>query len=98
MHKILSSFEVFEKAKEVPGKEENYVIKGDGALSKVSGVTGWKQEGDAGILCDRTFVEAVNSMDGSQIRSPYDDALKSLIFTMSCNKSMDTGLPVAIEY
>lgn len=98
VHKILSSFEVFEKAKEVPGEEESYVIKGDGALSKMSGITSWKQEGDAGVLCDRTFVEAVNSMDGSKIRSPYGDALKSLVFTIACNRSMETGEPVTIQY
>jgi len=98
VHKIINSFEIFEKEKAAENKEESFVIKGDGALSKVAGVTTYKQEGDAGIPCDRTFVEAVVSGDPSKIRSPYGDALKSLIFTLSCNKSVETGLPVKIEY
>ncbi len=98
VHKIIGSFEVFEKEKAPAEGEENYVIKGDGALSKKAGVTTWNQEGDAGLPCDRTFVEAVISGDGSKIRSPYSDALKSLIFALSCNKSMETGQPVKIEY
>jgi len=98
VHKIINSFEIFEKEKVAEDKEESFVIKGDGALSKVAGVTTYKQEGDAGIPCDRTFVEAVVSGDPSKIRSPYEDALKSLIFTLSCNKSVETGLPVKIEY
>jgi myo-inositol 2-dehydrogenase / D-chiro-inositol 1-dehydrogenase len=98
VHKIINSFEVFEKQRVIEEGEESYVIKGDGALSKTSGVTSYKQEGDAGIPCDRTFVEAVISGDSSKIRSPYEDALKSLIFALSCNQSMETGLPVKIEY
>jgi predicted dehydrogenase len=98
VHKIINSFEIFEKGRAAENKEESFVIKGDGALSKVAGVTTYKQEGDAGIPCDRTFVEAVVSGDPSKIRSPYGDALKSLIFTLSCNKSVETGLPVKIEY
>lgn len=98
VHKIISSFEVFEKAKADRIDAEGFVVKGDGGLGKSSGVTTYKQEGDAGIPCDRTFVEAVVSGDASKIRSPYEDALKSLIFTMACNESMETGLPVKIEY
>jgi myo-inositol 2-dehydrogenase / D-chiro-inositol 1-dehydrogenase len=61
-------------------------------------VTGYKQEGDAGMLCDLTFIDAVISGDASKIRSPYDDALKSLAFGLACNESMETGQRVKINY
>ena len=48
------------------------------------------------MLCDRAFVEAVVSGDGSKIRSDYEDGLKSLEFALACNESMDTGCPVKI--
>ncbi len=98
VHKIISSLEIYEKEEVITESREGFVVKGDGALSKTSGMTKYMQDGDAGIPCDRTFVEAVISGDGSKIRSPYEDALKSLIFTMACNESMATGLPVKIEY
>lgn len=80
-------------------ESEGFVVKGDGALSASdAGKIVYKQEGDAGILCDRTFIDAVITGDGSKIRSPYEDAVRSLEFTLACNKSMDTGLPVKIEY
>ena len=49
------------------------------------------------MACDRTFVEAVLTGDASRIRSPYADAVKSLAFTLACNESMDTGLPVRVR-
>ena len=51
-----------------------------------------------GIECDRTFIEAAISGDSSKVRSPYADALKSVVFVLACNKSMDTGMPVKVEY
>jgi len=51
---------------------------------------------DFGLLCDRTFIDAAITGDGSKIRSPYSDAFKSVVFTLACNKSMDSGLPVEI--
>jgi predicted dehydrogenase len=78
-------------------KSEGFVIKGDGALnaSKTDDIV-YKQEGDAGILCDRTFIDAVLTGDCSKIRSPYEDAVRTLEFVLACNRSMDTGLPVKI--
>ncbi|MBQ7334529.1 MAG: gfo/Idh/MocA family oxidoreductase, partial [Clostridia bacterium] len=57
----------------------------------------YKNEGDAGLPCDRTFIEAVITGDPSKIRSSYRDAFKSVSFTLACNKSMETGLPVKVE-
>ena len=86
---------------EVPAEEEaavgDLVIKGDGGFSaKSKEKQTYKHEGDSGILCDRTFLEAVISGDDSKIRSPYEDGLKSVEFALACNKSMETGLPVKI--
>ena len=49
---------------------------------------------DFGTLCDRTFVDAAISGDGSKIRSPYSDAIKTLEITLACTESIKTGLPV----
>ena len=43
---------------------------------------------------DRTFMDAVLSGDGSKIRSPYPDALKSLNLCYAANESMHTGQPI----
>lgn len=96
--KILGSFEVFTNRPADKTESDGFIVKGDGAM--VQGdtrVTRYLQDGDAGILCDRTFIEAVISGDGSKVRSPYRDALKSLTFTMACNESMASGKPVKVE-
>ena len=96
--KILGTFEVFgEKPAESEGEGGGFVIKGDGALGKAGGSIVYHEEGDAGVFCDRTFIEAAISGDGSKVRSPYRDAFKSLAFTMACNESMATGKPVKVE-
>lgn len=98
--KILGTFEVFgEKAPVVEeGGNDGFVVKGDGALTAASGekIT-YKNQGDPGIDCDRTFIEAVITGDGSKIRSSYADAFKSVAFTMACNESMATGKCVKVE-
>lgn len=73
------------------------VVSGDGRMaSKATGKV-YKYEGDAGMLCDHTFIEAVQTGDGSKIRSPYRDAVKSVLFTLACNESMDTGKAVKVN-
>ena len=84
-----------DRAEEVAG-----VIKNDGTQRKNDqevGVT-TRSQVDFGVLCDRTFIEAVLNGDPSAIRSPYADAYRSVAFTMACNRSMETGLPVRVEY
>ncbi len=51
-----------------------------------------------GLICDRTFVDAVLTGDASRIRSPYEDAFKSVAFTLACNQSMASGQPVKVAY
>ncbi|NLV75345.1 MAG: Gfo/Idh/MocA family oxidoreductase [Chloroflexi bacterium] len=74
-----------------PEAKSGLVVQGDGTMASSSdGQVTIKDDGRAGITCDRTFVEAVISGDGSKIRSPYHDALKSLAFGLAANESMDT--------
>lgn len=86
-----------EKASEAP---ENLggVISGDGMQRKGGTETSITVEtkNDFGVECDRTFMEAVITGDPSGIRSSYADAWKSVAFTLACNKSMETGLPVKV--
>ena len=73
------------------------IISGDGSLKSADGALEYESRVDYGLLCDRTFLEAVASGDGSKIRSPYADAVKTLAFTLACNESMDTGRPVKVD-
>ena len=47
-------------------------------------------EEQTGIM-DRTFINAIWTGDGSKIRSPYSDAIKSLKLAFAANESMETG-------
>ena len=47
-------------------------------------------EEQTGIM-DRVFIDAIKTGDGSKIRSPYADAIKSLKLTMACEESAKTG-------
>ncbi|MBR6790799.1 MAG: Gfo/Idh/MocA family oxidoreductase, partial [Oscillospiraceae bacterium] len=84
-----------DKAAEVAG-----IIKGDGTQRKNENEVGvtTRTANDFGVDCDRTFLDAVISGDASKVRSPYADAYKSVAFTIACNKSMETGMPVKVEY
>ncbi|MBP8989052.1 MAG: Gfo/Idh/MocA family oxidoreductase [Clostridia bacterium] len=99
-HYLLERVDLYgEKEKDDFQTNEGLVVKGDGTLSAASDQPNQtvKDDGQAGILCDRTFIDAVISNDGSRIRSPYADAVLSLAFTLACNRSMETGLPVDLD-
>lgn len=74
-------------------------IQGDGTQHKADKEKGYtvKSAVDFGTLCDHTFIEAVLTGDASKIRSPYRDAIKSVLATIACNKSIETGLPVEVD-
>jgi len=97
---LLSHVDIFgEKTEEDPEKAAvgDLVIKGDGGFSsKSEGKITYRQNGDAGIICDRTFLEAVASGDPSAIRSPYEDAMKTLELALACNESMETHKAVKL--
>lgn len=96
--RILDSFKVFGEKPSTPSQKDGFVIANDGGVASASGdcIT-YREEGDAGLICDRTFIEGVISGDGSKVRSPYADAVKTLAFVLACNKSMDTGMPVNVD-
>ena len=75
------------------------VIAGDAMQYKKDNENGLviKSDVDFGTLCDRTFVDAVLTGDPSKIRSPYQDAIKSVLTTLAANRSMETGLPVEVD-
>lgn len=97
---ILNRFDVYEAKKQEETDASGFLVKNDGGFkpTEMDGFVRYKEEGDAGVLCDRTFIDAVISGDGSKIRSPYADAVKSLEFTLACNQSAETGLPVRMEF
>lgn len=77
---------------------QGLVVRNDGTMKAAgSGAQVIRDDGSAGVICDRTFIDAVLTGDGSKIRSSYRDALRSVAFTLACNKSMETGLPVKVE-
>lgn len=95
--KLLSKFEIFGEVQDEE-KDDFMLIKGDGGLGAASSNGKlYKNDVDAGIICDRTFLEAVINNDGSKIRSPYSDGLKSLAFALACNMSSDSNSPVNIS-
>lgn len=98
-HKILGTFKVYGETP-VESEDTSLIVKGDGTLKakENADVITYREEGDAGVLCDRTFIEAVISGDGSKIRSPYADALRTLTFALACNESMETGKAVKVQY
>ncbi len=97
--KILGTLKLYGvKPVEASEDEGGFVVKGDGALSKGSNeAIIYKHEGDAGVLSDRTFIEAVINNDPSKLRTSYTDACRSLAFTLACNISMETGRPVDVD-
>lgn len=98
-HYIIKKVDIYGEAPVAAASDDAEVIKGDGKLSAAGGEAITIQDnGQAGDLCDRTFVDAVLTGDGSKIRSPYADAVKTLEFVMACNQSMDENRPIRIEY
>lgn len=45
---------------------------------------------------DRVFIQAVQTGDGSGIRSPYRDAVRTLAVSLAANRSAETGAPVKL--
>ena len=54
------------------------------------------RQADQGVTEDRTFIDAIKSGDGSAIRSPYADALKSLKLCLAANESIATGKEIKL--
>jgi predicted dehydrogenase len=56
----------------------------------------YQSMGKPGADCDRAFIDAVLSGDGSAILSPYEDGVKSLAFALATVESTQTGQPVKV--
>ena len=80
-------------------EEKGLGIKGDGffAPSDENGSNNLLDDKTAGYACDRTFIDAVITGNTSNILSSYADAVKSLSFTLACNESINTELPVIVD-
>jgi len=75
------------------------VVKGDGMQKRNENEVGlrFRSNVDAGTMCDRTFIDAVISGDGSKIRSPYGEAISTLAAVLAANESIKTGQPVKVD-
>ena len=83
---------IYGEAEDEPEEGANAeVVKGDGRMVSKGTAKIYKPETDCGMLCDHTFIEAVQTGDPSKIKSPYEDAVKSVLFTLACNESIETG-------
>ncbi len=75
-----------------------YKLRHSAKLSTACGTREVFNQKEQGTILDRTFIDAVRAKDPTMMRSPYEDAVKSLKFTLACNESMDTGRCVKINY
>ena len=95
-HYIIERVRVYGESDDQP-QSEGLVYSGDGTMRAATDARlVIEDDGNAGQLCDRTFVDAVLSGDGAAIRSPYADAVKTLAVVLACNRSMAEGIPVKI--
>ena len=97
-HYIISKADIYGEKPAAAQEGGSEVIKGDGKMSADGGeAVTIRDNGQAGALCDRTFVDAVLTGDASKILSPYADAVKTLEFVLACNASMEADAPIRIE-
>lgn len=75
----------------------DYILRNKVVFTDANGTQEIPTKLDQGMALDRVFIDAVKSGDTSQIRSPYEDAIKSLKFTLATNTSIDTGKPVYLN-
>lgn len=80
-----------------PTQIKSYKLLNGGVEPSRGEPTVYEKQRDHSLMCDRTFVEAVISGDGSKIRNTYAESFKSLALALACRKSLDTGLPVKVE-
>ena len=95
-HYIIERVRVYGEPDYKP-QNEGLVFGGDGTMrAATDAALVIEDDGNAGELCDQTFVDAVIGGDPSAIRSPYADAVKTLALVLACNESMDKGIAVSV--
>ncbi|MEN6356259.1 MAG: hypothetical protein ABFD83_04155 [Armatimonadota bacterium] len=52
---------------------------------------------DSMLAENQAFIDAIRSGNGDNIRSTYDDAIKTLAVTLVCNESAAMGSPVKVK-
>jgi len=99
-YRLLTDVAIYGTIEQDRAEEIKGTIKGDGTQLKSDAETGVKVKNNVnvGVLCDKEFVNACITGDGSKIRSPYADGAKSLALALACNESMETGLPVNVRH
>ena len=78
------------------GGKLEYGLGGAYKISTTNMTIEGKAANDYGQECDETFIDAVlGEVPADEILSPYEDACKSLAFTLAINESMNQGgMPV----
>ncbi len=98
-HKLLNKLEIYGEAGVIKAeKSEGFVIANDGGLKSSGGPDAvYYEKGDAGVRCDRRFLDAVIARNPKMVLSDYDDAVRTLAFVLACNISIDSGKPINID-
>jgi predicted dehydrogenase len=81
---------------EVFGRESWLKLGGwDLSLETIKGSETWRLASTDNVFAaeDRVWIEAVKTGDGSKIRSPYADAVKTQLVTCAATRSMASGRP-----
>jgi hypothetical protein len=75
----------------------DYILRNKVVITDANGTKEIPTKLDQGMALDKVFLEAIKTGDTSKIRSPYEDAIKSLKFAIATNTSIDTGKPVYLN-
>lgn len=74
----------------------DYRLRNSVTFSTKGGARKLMNLNDTAHDANRTFIDAIKSGDASKIRSPYEDALKTLKLGFAANESMETGKVVEL--
>ena len=72
-------------------KDARASLKGEDLLVEPEGVYSLPPAIEQTPSIDASFVQAVATCDGSLLRSPYEDALRTLAVTLAANRSAEDG-------
>jgi len=73
-----------------------YILRRSVEIDTGNHVEIFYREEDQGVTEDRTFLDAVKANNPGLVKSPYDDACKSLALVLACNESILTGKEVIL--
>jgi predicted dehydrogenase len=83
---------------EVIAEDAHLHLRGNSFTGRVDGETvEYEGENDPSVEQVESFVEAVETGDGSDVAAPYADAVKTLALTLAVEESMERGKPVVPE-